>query len=340
MSVLWSLFLLVCGGALLYFGGSGLVRGSASLATRLGVSQLVIGLTVVAFGTSAPELFVSTTAALKGSTDISLGNIIGSNIANIALVLAIAMIIRPMLVQQSTVKREIPFVVGASVVLWIMCLDGRVGRLDGIILLILFVSFLFYCFRTRHPLTEEAEGIEVLRSPWMDAVLVVAGLAGLVAGSELFVRGATVLARLVGVSEFFIGLSVVAVGTSLPELATSAVAAARGHADISVGNVVGSNLFNILLVQGAVSTITPIPVPSRLSLWLDLPVMTALPVLLLVLILLPPRHSLVRHEGLLLLAIYAAFIITGAVVGTFFPATGEAAGWTELLRGFAPAVNF
>ncbi len=336
MSVLWALFLLFCGGALLYFGGSGLVKGSASMAARLGVSQLVIGLTVVAFGTSAPELFVSTTAALKGSTDISLGNIIGSNIANIALVLAIAMIIRPMLVQQSTVKREIPFVVGASIALWIMALDGQVGRLDGIILLVLFVLFLYYCYHFRHPLSDEEETIEVFRSPWRDVLLVLGGLAGLVAGSEFFVRGATVLARLIGVSEFFIGLSVVAVGTSLPELATSAVAAARGHADISVGNVVGSNLFNILLVQGMVSTITPIPVPSRLSLWLDLPVMTALPILLLVLILLPPRHNLVRHEGMLLLAIYVAYIVAGAMVGTFYHPSGEAAGWMQLLRGFGP----
>jgi cation:H+ antiporter len=338
MIVVWALFLLVCGGALLYFGGSGLVKGSASMAARLGVSQLVIGLTVVAFGTSAPELFVSTTAALRGSTDISLGNIVGSNIANIALVLAIAMVIRPMLVQQSTIRREIPFVVGASFALWIMASDGQVGRLDGIILLILFALFLYYCFRTRHPLTEEPEKIEVFRSPWRDALLVVGGLVGLVAGSEFFVRGATMLARLIGVSEFFIGLSVVAVGTSLPELATSAVAAARGHADISVGNVVGSNLFNILLVQGVVSTITPIPVPSRLSLWLDLPVMTALPILLLVLIMLPPRRNLVRHEGVLLLAIYAAYLTAGAVVGTFYPASGEAAGWMDLLRGFGPVV--
>jgi len=316
MSALWSLVLLVCGGTLLYFGGSALVRGSASMATRLGVSQLVIGLTVVAFGTSAPELFVSTTAALRGSTDISLGNIVGSNIANIALVLGASMVIRPMLVQRSTFRREIPFVIGASIVLWVMAGDGRVGRLDGIILLVLFAGFLYYCFLTRHPVGEEEGQMRVTRSAWMDLGLVVGGLVGLVAGSEFFVRGATELARLIGVSEFFIGLSVVAVGTSLPEMATSTLAAARGHADISVGNIVGSNLFNILLVQGTVSTIMPVPVPSAWALWFDLPVMTALPCLLLLLILLPPRHSLVRHEGLLLLAVYTAYIVVGAVAGT------------------------
>ncbi len=316
MSAWWALFLLVCGGALLYVGGSALVRGSASLATRLGVSQLVIGLTVVAFGTSAPELFVSTTAALQGATDISLGNIVGSNIANIALVLGASMVIRPLLVQQSTFRREIPFVIGASIVLWVMAGDGRVGRLDGIILLVLFAGFLYYCYLTRHPVGEEEGQMRITRSTWMDLGLIVGGLVGLVAGSEVFVRGATGLARLIGVSEFFIGLSVVAVGTSLPEMATSTLAAARGHADISVGNIVGSNLFNILLVQGTVSTIMPVPVPSAWALWFDLPLMTALPCLLMLLILLPPRNSLVRHEGLLLLAVYTAYIVVGAVAGT------------------------
>jgi cation:H+ antiporter len=133
---------------------------------------------------------------------------------------------------------------------------------------------------------------------------------------------------------------VVAVGTSLPELATSVVAAARGHADISVGNVVGSNLFNILLVQGVVSTIEPVPAPSTLSLWMDMPIMTALPALLLILIMLPPRHSLVRHEGILLLAVYTTYIAVGAVVGVFSTASGEAAGWLELLRGFGPMAGY
>lgn len=308
MHLLWLLFLLALGAVLLYLGGAGLVKGASSLASRLGVSPLVVGLTVVAFGTSAPELFVSSLAALRGSTDISLGNIVGSNLANLGLVLGMSAMLRPVVVQASTFRLELPFVIGVSILLWIFAADGVVGRLDGIIFLGLFVAFLVYCYLSRHPVGEAQEKIKTTKSMAVDLALIAFGLVALVAGSEAFIRGASGLARLLGVSEFFIGLSVVAVGTSLPELATSVVAAAKGHADISVGNVVGSNLFNVLLVQGVVSTITPIPAPPS-AIRFDLPVMLGEVLLLMALIFIVPRMNLARRDGAILLAYYAAYMV-------------------------------
>jgi len=300
------------GGLLLYFGGDFLVRGSSSFALRKGVSLLVVGLTIVSMGTSAPELFVSLFAQLKGSGAISIGNVVGSNIANVGLVLGAAALIRPLRLRKSTLAAEIPIVLAASAVLWLTVADGRVGRLDGAVYLALFAGFLGYCFARRKSYVDEPVG--VLPAKWMDWALIAGGVAGLYFGGELFVEGAKSLAKAFGASEFFIGLSVVALGTSLPELATSVIASLKKRDDISVGNVLGSNVFNIFFVLGIVSLIRPIGCgadsPSLMR--LDLPVMAGV-----VLLLWPLgfKGRLGRGAGALLLAMYVVYIAVIAVRG-------------------------
>lgn len=263
-------FILFAGLALLYFGSSILVEGSASTAIMFAVRPVIVGLTIVSFATSAPELLVSLVAAYKGSGGISIGNILGSNVINIALVLGISAVIRPVSIQKQVVRVEIPYMIFISLVFWLLCLDSMIGRTDGIVLIIFLVIFLIYGILTAKDksidktlgktLKENRSFKQILKNIFYIGT----GIVMLAFGANFVVKEAIVIASKMGLSQTFIGISVVALGTSLPELATSAVAAARGESDISVGNVVGSNLFNICLVMGVVGIFNPMTIDPAL----------------------------------------------------------------------------
>ncbi|MCK5242788.1 calcium/sodium antiporter [bacterium] len=310
MTVFLAFIELAIGGVFLWLGGEAVVRGSASLAFRRGLSQLVVGLTIIGFGTSAPELFVSLTASLQGNQDIAIGNVLGSNIANLGLVLGISALIRILTVQASTIRLEIPFLSITAGITWFFSRNGLLERKEGVLLLGMLVVFLFYCLvnarkhRTEFP-EAQVEDSSILPSPWLDILFILLGFIGLIGGSKLFVLGAITTARLFGVSEFFIGLSIVALGTSLPELAASIIAVLRNKIDLALGNLVGSNLFNLLLILGCVATIHPIRIPAA-ALRFDFPVVLGLSCLLFPLALTQKKIS--RWEGILFLGIYTAYI--------------------------------
>lgn len=264
MEVLLQIGLLVLGFVLLVKGADWFVEGASRLAERFGIPQLVIGLTIVAIGTSLPEAAVSVSAALKGSAGITIGNIVGSNILNVLLILGLTAVITPIAVQRSTVRYEIPYVILVSVILWALGSTGdhllRVS--DGLILwglLLLYLAYLLAMAKKGAPLSEEAPAAGEKPMPiWRMLLLIVLGGVMIVLGSDLAVDAATELALIFGMSERLIGLTIVAFGTSLPELVTSVTAAIKGKADIAVGNIVGSNIFNILFVVGTSALITPV----------------------------------------------------------------------------------
>jgi cation:H+ antiporter len=319
-----SAILLVAGGlAVLVVGGEIVVRSASGLAQGFRISPVVIGLTVVAFGTSAPELAVSLGATLGGTPDVAVGNIVGSNIYNVLLILGLSAVVAPLIVRQQLVRFDVPIVIGVSALLWIMALDGGVSTLEGALLFAGLVAYTVVAARKgRHEapaIVEEYEaGIPDAHAPrsWRrDVVLFLAGLAALVLGAQALVSGATSVARGLGIPELVIGLTVVAVGTSLPELVTSVVAAIRGQRDIAVGNVVGSNLFNILGVLGLSAIVAPggaIEVPEAARTF-DIPVMTAVAVACLPLFF---TGMLIRRwEGALFLAYalaYTAYLVLDA----------------------------
>ena len=269
---------LIAGGlALLVMGGELLVRGAVALALRLGIAPLIVGLTVVAFGTSAPEMIVSVSAALQGTTDIALGNVVGSNIANVLVILAVAALIAPIDPRGHDLRESWWMMVGASVLLILLSLGGTLGRLQGLVLLGVFALVLWRQIATAQG-GEDAGGDDQV--PWGRIVVWLAvGLVLLPVGAQLLVKGAVDIARDLGVSEIMIGLTLVAIGTSLPELAASAMAAWRGRSDLALGNVIGSNIFNILCILGVTTMIAPLPVPAQM-LRLDLWVMLAAAVIL------------------------------------------------------------
>lgn len=312
MNVLEPLLLLIVGFILLVKGADWFVDGASNIAEKFNVSQLVIGLTVVAMGTSLPEAAVSISAAFKGSAGIAVGNIVGSNIINIGLILGITGIIAPLAVQKTTRRYEIPIVILSTVILGVLGLtDNIVGRGDGLTLLGLFILYLIYTFKiaAKQPqLVEEIEEEVPVRekSTVKIIVITVLGCAGIVAGANVAVDGATDLARMFGVGEDVIGLTIVAFGTSLPELVASATAALKKEADIAIGNIVGSNIFNILFVLGASAVIHPIGYES--SFFRDTIVCIAMPILLLLLITNKDK-SLKRWGGVVLLVCYAAYFL-------------------------------
>ena len=306
--------LLIAGVGVLYFGAEWLVRGAARLAASLGISSIVIGLTVVSVGTSAPELVVAMVAALKGNSDLAIGNVVGSNLANIGLILGITAIIRPLEVNSRVIRREIPIMLVMTIVLFPMMMDGTLGLSDGLILLTMLLVYIAFVNRTAgdDPDEVQVEFDDALagdgaaskgRSPvrMRDVFLIVAGSVGLVLGGSAIVRSAEFLAQALGIPDMVIGLTVVAIGTSLPELATSLVAAFRQEADIAVGNIIGSNIFNIGLILGLTSTVTPITIIPQV-------VREELPaVLVLSLLVLPVTKSAMkvqRWEGAVLLTTY------------------------------------
>lgn len=262
---------IVIGVALVLWGADRLTEGASGLARRMNVPEIVIGLTIVAAGTSAPELFVSLVSALKGTPDMAVGNVVGSNIFNALLIVGCAAMVAPMVIAKSTVKKDIPFAVGASVLLMIACIDSfkadisgnTISRIDGLMLLAGFAVFMFYTFRvaTKKGLKGQQEEAPTKQmNTWKGVLFVVIGLACLIFGSNLFVDSASSVARALNISEGVIGLTIVAGGTSLPELATSVVAARKGQSAIAIGNVIGSNVFNVLLILGLTATISPMQI--------------------------------------------------------------------------------
>jgi cation:H+ antiporter len=303
-------FLSVLGGlALLVVGAAALVRGAAALAIRLGLTPLVVGLTVVAFGTSAPELVVSVDAALKGVGGIAVGNVVGSNVANVGLILALAAILRPVPTSPALIRRDVPIMIGVTAFVIVMLRDGRIGLVEGAFLvlgLVAYLGFSIYVARSdRRAADALASEVPVAQGPkWLDPVLAVAGLGVLIAGAELMVGGAVALAEDFGVSDALIGLTIVAIGTSLPELATSVVAAVRGEGAIAAGNVVGSNVFNLLGILGVAAVLNPLHAPGLRP--TDMAAMAVFAVVLVPLMLTGRR--LVRAEGALLLAAYVSYV--------------------------------
>jgi cation:H+ antiporter len=317
VSTLVTLLLFVIGTAFLIKGADLLVDGASSVARTLGVSDLVIGLTIVAFGTSLPELVVSVVAGIRGNTGIAIGNVVGSNTANILLILGVASAIRPIRTSEATARKEIPFCLLAAVLVAILpndqWIDGaaknEIARIDGIILLLFFIIFLYYVFeviRVGLPAseTQEQSAPPVSRS----AFYIVIGLAGLVIGGRWVVNGAVAAARTFGVGEDVIGLTLVAVGTSLPELATSAVAAYRKNSDIAVGNIVGSNIFNVFFVLAITGVIAPLPFAPHNN--VDIGVMFAATLALFLLVTYGRlKYVIQRAEGVFFLTLYVAYMI-------------------------------
>lgn len=304
---------------LLIKGADWLVSGASSLAYRFGVSALVVGLTIVAFGTSAPELIVSLLASINGNTEIAIGNIVGSNIANILLILGISAIIYPLTVQNSTVWKEIPFALLAVLVLFLITndqfIDGAsmsmISRIDGLVLIAFFAIFLYYIFGTafqgnkQKSVEQNADFV-----PSRVTLQIIGGLIGLVVGGKWIVDGAITFAGSLGVSESLIGLTIVAVGTSLPELATSAVAAYKKNVDIAIGNIVGSNIFNVFWILGISAFITPLPFTASSN--IDVLVAIGATLLLFFALFVGRKHTIEKWQGvgfILLYIIYVAYLV-------------------------------
>ena len=309
---------LIAGLLLLVAGAEVLVRGAAKLAAQFGIPPLIIGLTVVAFGTSAPETAVSVQAAVNGSGDLAIGNVLGSNIANVLLILGTTALIAPLVVSRQLIRLDVPIMIGASLLVLALAWDGQLGRLDGALLfagVLAYTAFLIVSSRKEQGGADDefAKEFGLHEAPKPHAGLInlgllLVGLVLLVGGSNLLVEGAVGLARALGLSELVIGLTVVAVGTSLPELATSVMAVLKGERDIAVGNIVGSNIFNLLCVLGLASLVSPLPitVPAN-ALAFDFPVMIAVSIACLPIFF--SGYRINRWEGLLFLAYYAAYTL-------------------------------
>ena len=304
MAILIQILLLALGFTMLIKGADWFVDGASGIATKFGIPQLVIGLTIVAMGTSAPEAAVSISAAIGGSADITIGNIVGSNILNIFIILGISAVITTLAVASSTIKYETPFMILVTVLLLVLGLDGTIGLIDGIILIIAFIAYLTYLFiMAKNNKEEQPEAKQM--AIWKAILLTIIGLALIILGSNVTVDAATAIAKAFGVSERFIGLTIVALGTSLPELFTSVSAARKHNADIAIGNIVGSNIFNILFVVGISSIIVPVPFASNFI--FDTIVAVVAAALLLVCCL--KTKSLKRPAGILMLICYAAYFV-------------------------------
>lgn len=314
-----NLLLLVIGLILLVKGADLLVDGASSIAKRFKVSNLVIGLTVVAFGTSAPELAVNITSALSGNSDIAIGNVIGSNIANIFLILGISAAIYPLTVKSTTVWKEIPLSLLAPIVLFLLANDAifdgvafnTINRAESLVLLAFFAIFMYYTFgiakaeKNNEAETDEIKKLSVLKS----TVFVIVGIVALVLGGNFLVESAISFATLLGISQSVIGLTVVAIGTSLPELATSAVAAYKRQTDIAIGNVVGSNIFNVFLILGVTGLIQPLQFKPEINNG-DVLVAILASFALFLFLFLGKRHLLQRWQGIVFVGIYAAYTVS------------------------------
>jgi len=298
------IILLALGVVFLYFGAEGVVDGSVNLAKRCGISRLAIGLTVVAFGTSCPELAVSVRAALKGSNAIAVGNVAGSNISNIALILGICCLIRPINVTKQVIRLDIPIMIGISLITSVLLLNGQLFRMVGLGLCV--ALGIYTAFNYIYAKKNGTEGSSIGQEPasWKSILWIIGGLALLVLGADLFVKGAIGIAKLLGISEIVIGLTIVALGTSLPELATSIVAALKKENDIILGNVIGSNVFNLLGILGVTASLIPITT-------IDLSIIDVAMMLLTSIALLPIARTgwtISRFEGAIFLTAWCSYI--------------------------------
>ncbi len=305
------LFILV-GIVLVLWGADRLTDGAVAVAEKMKMPQIVIGLTIVAMGTSMPEFCVSLVSALKGTTDLAVGNIVGSNIFNTLLIVGVSAWVAPMTILKSTVRKDIPFALFASVILLIMCLDGNISRLDAGILFVLFLVFMYVTLKGAKTkdddTTAKTDSIEDNKKPmatWLSIVWIIVGLACLIGGSNLFVEGATKVAEHIGVSEAVIGLTIVAGGTSLPELATSVVSARKGNSGIAIGNVLGSNVFNILAILGVTGVITPMHLQGITMLDLSMMVVSTLLVWLFSF----TKYKIARWEGIVLTIVFIGYMV-------------------------------
>lgn len=301
-----TILLLIIGFVLLVKGSDLFVDGSASVARIMGIPAVIVGLTIVSMGTSAPEAAVSITAGFKGSNEIAISNLVGSNIFNLLCVAGLSAVITPFLVDKSIIKRDYPVSLGVMALATVMCLTGRiVSRSEGIILLVIFISYIVYLVVQAIKNRETDKNLEKPMSPVKSVIFIIIGLAAIVGGGELVVESAKTIARTFGMSETLIGVTIVAIGTSLPELVTSVVAAHKGQSEIAIGNVVGSNIFNIMFVMGMSSAFTPIGVvPEAL---IDCLVMIGVNVLGYLLCLKSKRLG--RVDGIILLIVYIFYTV-------------------------------
>ncbi|HWS25695.1 MAG TPA: calcium/sodium antiporter [Xanthomonadales bacterium] len=310
--MLLQILVLTLGVAILAVGADLFVKGASSVAERFGISPLVIGLVIVGFGTSTPELAVNIGAAINGNTDIAIGNVVGSNIANIGVILGLAALVAPLAVQLRVVRVELPIMIGISFLLWGLASFGELVRWEGFVLIGAFAAFMLYLLRCSksEPAVVQAEFAEenprANRTLGRTIGMIVIGLAALMGGAHVCVGAAVTLAKMWGMSELVIGLTIVAIGTSLPELASSVMAAYRGHADIAIGNVLGSNIYNILCVLGLTSIITPLPTTAPTLMGLDIPVMIGFALVLVPMMLMGLKIT--RWNGALLLGAYAIYV--------------------------------
>lgn len=307
MEIVWLLLSFV----ILYYGAEGLVFGASSLAKRLGISALVIGLTIVSIGTSMPELLVSIKAAMNGQSAISIGNALGSNLFNFGIILGLSAIIYPLLAKKQLLKFDVPVMILTSVLFLLLFLDSKISRIEAILMVILFLSYTTYLLvssKRKHninPNRDEDDDIKLTKHWALDILFIVVGLAALVWGSDLLVVNAIIIAERLGMSEAMIGLTIVSAGTSMPELATSAVAAFKKRTDIAIGNIVGSNIFNILLILGVAGIIQPISTPDIN--YIDALVVVALGVLLW--LFMKMSASIRRWQGVVFIVLYVLYII-------------------------------
>lgn len=312
--MLLNLIFIIVGIVLVLWGADRLTEGSVAIAERMNIPQIVIGLTVVAMGTSMPEFCVSLISALKGTPDLAVGNVVGSNIFNSLFIVGITAAIAPMAILRATVMKDIPFALVASVILLMMCLDGRIGRIDAAVLFSLFMIFMFMTLKSakinkqeleeENKLAEKALKRVPKMSPAMSVVWILAGLACLIGGSTLFVEGASKLATSLGVSEAVVGLTIVAGGTSLPELATSIVSARKGSSGIAIGNVLGSNVFNILGILGVTGLICPMQLQGITDTDLSMLVIS----MIMIWFFSFTKYIIERWEGLILSATFIGYI--------------------------------
>ncbi len=310
------ILLLIVGLGLILAGANFLTDGSAALAQRFRVPEFIIGLTVVAVGTSTPELVVSVLSAIGGQSDVAIGNVVGSNIFNVFVILGVCALIRPVPLTAGNIRRDIPFGVLTSLLLLAMAMDSllckgaadRIGRIDGVVMIGLYVALMWYTIRkTKRPeATAPAERAKAPMAGWLTAVMIVGGLAGLVFGGEMFLRSATSIARSFGISESVIAITLVAGGTSLPELASSLVSLFKGKADMALGNVIGSNIANILLILGVSATINPLSM-GGITVW-DLLMVLLSSVVVFLAAFTFRRKAIDRWEGTIFVAIYVAYI--------------------------------
>ncbi|MFQ5449083.1 MAG: calcium/sodium antiporter [Nitrospinaceae bacterium] len=304
--MLFHLFLLILGLPLLYYGGDLLITGSIRISRNLKISPFIIGATVVGFGTSAPELAVSILAAIQGSPELALGNVIGSNIANVGLVLGLTALIIPLTIGKQRLKEESPPFIFTTGLVMVLVWDSHLNRLEGGIMVVLMMAYLWNSFRKKEEsefLVEE-ETFLAEKGMGIQAALILAGLGLLIFGAKCLVDGAVGIATQLGISEWFIGITIVALGTSLPEIVSSLMAAKRGHGEMAIGNVVGSNIFNSLLVLGVTASIQPLDILEPIH--TDLMITTALSCLLLILIRI--EHELSQRDGFILLALYIGYL--------------------------------